>query len=341
MRKTLVGGLAAAVALAALAATASLAAAAPKAGSLTVYSGREQEVVEGLFEQFEKATGIDVKVRYGESAELAATLAEEGKASPADVFFAQDAGSLGAAALAGRLAPLPKTLLQKVDARYRDPQGRWVGTSGRARVVVYNTKLVPKAQLPASVFDLVKPRWKGKVGFPPTNASFQAFVTAMRVTAGEERTRRFLQGLKDNGARTYDKNISVVEAVAAGEVEVGLVNHYYLYILKEEQPGAPVANLFLRNGDPGALVNVAGAGIVAGADHAAEARRFLAYLLSPAGQRYYNTAEEAEFPIVAGIKPRAGLPALSSIQGPKVALGVLGKELERTLALLADLGLTS
>ncbi len=311
------------------------------AGTLTVYSGREQEVVEDLFKQFEKATGIDVSIRYGESAELAATLDEEGGSSPADVFFAQDAGSLGAAALAGRLAPLPASILDKVAPRFRDPAGRWVGTSGRARVIVYNTKLVKPADLPASVFDLTKPRWKGKVGFPPTNASFQAFVTAMRLTAGEARTAAWLKALKANKPRTYDKNLSVVEAVAAGEIQVGLVNHYYLYIVNGEQPGAPIANLFLKGGDPGALVNVAGAGIVTGARHTAEAKRFLAYLLSPAGQRYYNTAEEAEFPIVAGIKPRAGLPTLASIQGPNIALGVLGKELQKTLALLSEAGFIS
>ncbi len=327
--------------VATVAAMASQAVAAPKSGTLTVYSGREQEVVEGLFDQFEQATGIDVRVRYGESAELAATLAEEGKASPADVFFAQDAGSLGAVALGGRLAKLPASLLSRVDARYRDPAGRWVGTSGRARVIVYNTELVKRSELPKSVFDLTRPRWQGKVGFPPTNGSFQAFVTAMRVTAGEQRTKDWLRALKRNEARSYDKNISVVEAVAAGEVEVGLVNHYYLYIVKKEQPKAPVANLFLKSGDPGALVNVAGAGIVTGAKHSAEAKRFLAYLLSPAGQRYYNTAEEAEFPLVKGVSPRAGLPALASLQGPKVALGVLGQELEQTLQLLSEVGFTS
>lgn len=333
--------LAGALAALALAATASLAGAATQAGTLTVYSGREQEVVEGLFEQFEQVTGIDVKVRYGESAELAATLAEEGGSSPADVFFAQDAGSLGAAALAGRLAPLPATVLNRVAKPYRDAGGRWVGTSGRARVIVYNTRLVKKADLPSSVFELTKPRWKGKLGIPPTNGSFQAFVTAMRLSVGEQRTLAWLRGIKANSPKIYEKNLSIVEAAAAGEIEVGLVNHYYLYVVKEEQPKAPIANLFLKAGDPGALVNVAGAGIVTGAKHSAEAKRFLAYLLSAAGQRYYNTAEEAEYPLVAGIKPRAGLPPLASIQGPNVALGVLGKELERTLELLSEVGFTS
>lgn len=332
---------AAIAAIAALASSAALAGAGSKAGSLTVYSGREQEVVQGLFKQFERATGIEVEVRYGDSAELAATLAEEGKSSPADVFFAQDAGSLGAVAQGGRLEPLPAALLNRVAKAYRDPGGRWVGTSGRARVIAYNTKLVKAAELPRTVFDLTAQRWQGKLGFPPTNASFQAFVTAMRLTVGDRRTRDWLLAIKRNSPKLYDRNISVVEAIAAGEIEVGLVNHYYLRILKEEQPKAPVANLFLKGGDPGALVNVAGAGVVAGTKHRTEARRFLAYLLSPAGQRYYNTAEEAEYPLVAGIKPHADLPPLASIKGPNVALGQLGPELEKTLELLAEVGFTA
>ena len=338
---TRIAALTVAAGVAALAVSASLASAGSQAGSLTVYSGREQEVVERLFQRFEQATGIKVKVRYGESAELAATLAEEGKSSPADVFFAQDAGSLGATALGGRLERLPAALLNRVGRQYRDPSGRWVGTSGRARVIAYNTKLVKPADLPRSVFDLTRPRWQGKLGFPPTNASFQAFVTAMRLTAGEQRTRDWLRAIKRNAPKLYDKNTSVVEAIAAGEIEVGLVNHYYLAILKQEQPAAPVANLFLKGGDPGALVNGAGAGIVTGTKHQAEARRFVAYLLSAAGQRYYTTAEEAEYPLVAGIKPQAGLPPLAAIQGPNMDLGKLGPELEQTLELLAEVGFTA
>jgi len=311
-------------------------------GTLTVYSGREQELVAPLFERFEKRTGIDVKVRYGESAELAATLAEEGDASPADVFFAQDAGSLGAVAGAGRLAELPPAVLQRVPARFRDPAGRWVGTSGRARVVAFNREAVSEDELPATIYGYTEPRFKGKVGLPPTNASFQAFVTAMRLSEGEDRTRRFLQDLKDNDPRFYEKNGQVLEGLASGEVDVGLVNHYYLYLLKAEQPDAPVKNHFMGGGDPGALVNVAGAGVVAGAEHAGAARRFVEYLLSDAGQRFYGQdAEEAEYPLVAGIPSRAGLPPLNEIDGPDVPLGRLGGELERTLELLNQLGYTS
>ena len=311
-------------------------------GTLTIYSGREEEIVEPLFEQFEKATGTKVEVRYGDSAELAATLAEEGDNSPADVFFAQDAGALGAAAKEGRLEELPDELLEPVDERFRDPDGRWVGTSGRVRVVVYNTDEVKESELPDTIAGYTDPRWKGKLGLAPTNASFQAFVTALRLSAGEDAARTWLEKIKANEPKFYEKNSQVVEAVAAGEIEVGLVNHYYLGLLKEEQPDAPAANHFLQAGDAGALVNAAGVGIVDGTDDQDAAREFVDYLLSEEGQRFYpEEAEEAEYPLIDGIEGPEGLPALDELQGPDIALGDLGPELERTLELLNELGYTS
>ncbi len=310
--------------------------------TLTVYSGREEELVAPLFELFEAESGINVQVRYGDSAELAATIAEEGDSSPADVFFAQDPGSLGAVEEAGLLAELPEETLGKVDERFRDPDGHWVGTSGRARVVVYNTEALSEADLPDSIFDFTDPRWRGKIGLPPTNASFQAFVTALRLTAGEEAAREWLEGIKANEPKLYEKNTPVVEAAAAGEIEVGFVNHYYLYIVKQEQPDAPVANHFLAGDDPGALVSVAGVGILADAENDEAARRFVDFLLSEAGQRFYaEEAAEAEYPLVEGVEPRAGLPPLEDLQGPDIELDELGGELERTLELLNEVGFTT
>jgi iron(III) transport system substrate-binding protein len=209
------------------------------------------------------------------------------------------------------------------------------------RVVAYNTELVAEDELPDSVLELTEPEWQGKIGLPPTNASFQAFVTAMRLTEGDDATRAWLEGIVDNDPKLYERNAQVVEAVAAGEVEVGLVNHYYLYQLLEEDPDAPVANHYLRAGDPGALVNAAGVGIVAGTDGAEAAHDFVHFLLSEEGQEFYASAEEAEYPLVEGIEPREGLPPLEELQGPDVSLGQLGPELERTLELLNEVGLTS
>ena len=311
--------------------------------SLTVYSGREEELVAPLFERFEQETGIEVEVRYADSAELAATIAEEGDNSPADVFFAQDPGSLGS--VESQLEELPEDVLDRVDERFRDDQGRWVGTSGRARVIVYNTDELTEDEVPDSVFDLTDPKWKGKIGIAPTNASFQAFVTAMRLDAGEERTRQWLEELKANDPKFYEKNTPVVEATASGEIELGLVNHYYLYLVKEELGAdAPIANKYLPGHDPGALVSVAGAGILASAEHADAAERFVEFLLADPQQRFYtDEAEEAEIPLVAGIDPKEGVPTLDELsgRGPSVDLSSFGAELERTLELLNETGYTS
>ncbi len=308
-------------------------------GTLTVYSGREEELVAPLFEAFTEETGIEVDVRYGDSAELAATLAEEGDNSPADVFFAQDPGSLGAVAATGLLAELPAGTLDRVGPQYRDTDGRWVGTSGRVRVIAYNTDaLDDEGDVPDSVFDLTDPRWKGQVGVAPTNASFQAFVSAMRLDVGDERTKQWLTDLKANEPRFYEKNTPIVEAVAAGEIELGLVNHYYLALVKEEQPEAPVANHFLAGGDPGALVSVAGVGVLESSGNKADAEAFVDYLLSDAGQEFYATAEEQEYPLVDGIAPPEGLPPLDTLQSPDVDLGELGAELESTLEMLRETG---
>ena len=310
-----------------------------QATSLTVYSGRDERFVQPLFDRFKQLTGIELNVRYGDSAALAATLLEEGRNSPADVFFAQDAGALGAVASEGRLGVLPVSTLRRVPKRFRAPGKRWVGVSGRARVVAYNTDVVKAAELPKTIWGYTAPRWKGKVGLPPTNASFQAFVTAMRLRAGDDRTRDWLLALKANDLKLYTSNSRVLNAVASREIEVGFVNHYYLYQLKEQQPNAPVANLFLGARDPGALINVAGAGVVAGTTKTAAAQRFIDFLLSRESQRFFaRSPGRAEYPLSGGVRPRPGLPPLTRIEGAKINLGSLGRQLPATLELLSDVG---
>jgi iron(III) transport system substrate-binding protein len=310
--------------------------------TLTVYSGREEEIVAPLFERFEEETGIDVEVRYGDSAELAATIAEEGDNTPADVFFGQDPGSLGA--VADRFAELPDDVLDRVDERFRGGD-RWVGTSGRTRVIVYNTDVLSEDDVPDSVFELTDPRWDGKIGIAPTNASFQAFVTAMRLAVGDDRTRDWLEGVMDNDPKFYEKNTPVVEAAAAGEIELGLVNHYYLYLVQAEQgEDAPIANKYLPGDDPGALVTVAGVGVLEEADDRDDAERFVEFLLSDESQRFYSEeAAEAEIPLVEGIEPKEGVPSLDELAnaGPDVDFTRFGEELERTLELLSETGYTS
>jgi iron(III) transport system substrate-binding protein len=310
--------------------------------SLTIYSGRDERFVKPLYDRFMELTGIELRVRYGDSATLAATLLEEGSNSPADIFFAQDAGALGAVAGEGRLQVLPESILRRVPKRFRAPGKRWVGVTGRARVIAYNTDVLSARQLPATIWGYTQPRWRERVGVPPTNASFQAFVTAMRLRVGDDRTRDWLIALRENGVRYYPSNSRVLDAVANREIHVGLVNHYYLYQLKDQRPSAPVANAFLRTKrDPGALINVAGAGIVTGTEKRQAAIRFLNFLLSRGIQRFFaQSPGRAEYPLVRRVRPRAGLPPLQRIEGAKINLGALGRHLPRTLELLNEVGYT-
>jgi iron(III) transport system substrate-binding protein len=307
-------------------------------GTLTVYSGRNEELIGPIIERFEKETGIQVNVRYGDTAELAATILEEGQNSPADVFFAQDAGALGALAQEDRLAQLPNDLLDMVDERFRSPEEEWVGVSGRARVVVYNTNAVSEEDLPDSIFGFTDPEWRGRIGWAPSNGSFQAFVTALRVVEGEERAREWLQGIQANEPKVYEKNSAIVQAAGSGEIDVGFVNHYYLFrILEEQGEDFPARNYYLTGGDPGALVNVAGVGILEGAANQAAAEEFVRYMLSEDAQQYFAD-ETYEYPLVDGVEANPQLPPLSEIQTPNIDLSDLS-DLEGTLQLLQELGI--
>ena len=330
------------VSAAALAAIAvSAATAAPSATTLTLYSGRAETFAKPLLDAFTKQTGIDVQVRYGDSAALAITLLEEGSNSPADVFWGQEAGAVGAVSRDGMLRALPASTLAKVPARFRSPNRTWVGTSGRARVIAYNTDRVRAADLPKTVFGLTQSRWKGKIGVAPTNASFQAFVSVMRIVYGEDRTRDWLLGLKSNDVRFYSGNSQIVQAIARGEVDAGLVNHYYLFQLKVQQPTAPVANYFLQKGDPGAVVNCAAIGILKTTDDAPEAQKLVDFLLSKSAQRTVARGPGfAEYPLVRGVYPRPQLPKIATLHGPTINLGRLGRELPATLRLLTEVGYT-
>ena len=341
MRKLLALASIACAALAAAAAAQTATTAADATTSLTIYSGREERLVKPLFDRFTKDTGIALNVRYGSSAEMAATILEEGDSGRADVFFAQEAGLLGFVAREGLLKVLPQRTLDRVPARFRAPGKRWVGTSGRARVIAYNTNELTKAQVPKTIWELTKPQWKGKIGLPPTNASFQAFVAVMRIKHGEDRTRDWLLGLKENDVRFYGSNTQVVQAVGRGEVLVGLVNHYYLHNIRVQTPNIPVENAFLGKGDPGALVNSAGVGIVSSTKKTAAAQRLVDFLLSPWAQRFIARGPgAAEYPLIRGVRPRPGLPQLGAIKGPEINLGRLGRDLPPAVRLLNEVGYT-
>ncbi len=307
-------------------------------GTLVVYSGRSESLVGPLLEQFSEDTGIATEVRYGDSAELAAQLIEEGDQSPAEVFFAQDAGALGAVGQEGLLAPIPADSFALVPPQFSSEEGNWVGVTGRSRVIAYDSEQVPTADVPTSVLDLTDPKWDGQVAIAPTNASFQSFVTAMRLTIGDEETQQWLAGLVANDVQTYEKNGLILDAVNNGQVQLGLINHYYWYE-KASEVGADAMRAqiaFSQPEDPGALVNVAGAGILA-TGAGTEADEFVAYLLATPAQEYFAN-ETYEYPLVAGVDAAEGLPALESLQGPPVPLEKLS-ELPATQQMLQDVGL--
>jgi iron(III) transport system substrate-binding protein len=313
------------------------AAAASLSGTLTIYAGRSEELVGPLIEQFTTATGLDVQVNYAGTTDLAATILEEGEASPADVFFAQDAGALGAVAAEGRLATLPADTLSKVDDRFSSDDDQWVGVSGRARVVVYDTRTLSQEDLPTSIDAFTDPGWKGRIGWAPTNASLQSFVTAYRVLEGDDAASTWLTGIQANEPKVYDGNDAVLAAVAAGEVEVGFVNHYYLMRQLAEQGEAfPVRNHFLAGDDPGSLINVAGAAILSTAKNPDAARAFIDFLLTPESQTYFAT-ETHEYPLIDGVAADGALPPLSEVASPDIDLSDLA-DLEGTLRIMQEAG---
>jgi iron(III) transport system substrate-binding protein len=277
---------------------------------------------------------MDVEVRFGDSGELAATLLAEGEDTEADVFFAQDPASLGAAA--ELMGGLPESTLGLVDARYRDTGGRWVGTSGRVRVVVYNTG--SDVPLPQTIDDTVGPDWAGQLGVAPTNGSFLAFVSAMILERGEDGTRQWLEALAANDPVEFDGNAPIVEATDNGELSGGLVNHYYLLRLRAEGAGQSSENWFIPASDVGSLVMPAGAAITAGTTNPEGAQQFVDFLLSEEAQTYFAT-ETFEYPLLEGVPAPEGAPPLAGINSPDVDLSELAGVLDLATRLVAEAGL--
>lgn len=308
---------------------------------VTVYSGRSESLIKPVLDGFTKTTGVTVEARYGDTAQMAAQLLEEGERTSAAVFIAQDAGALGAVADRGLFAKLPDDVLGRVPAQYRAGSGEWVGVTGRARVLVYNPDLVAAADLPTSVYDLTGPKWRGKLGIAPTNGSFQAFITAVRVSQGDAKASEFLAGLKANQAQIRSNNDQIVVDVADGKLAAGLVNHYYVHEIAKEK-GVPREAMkaklhFFAPGDAGNLVNVSGAGLLKGASQDPDARALINYLLGTQAQTHF-AAEVWEYPLISGVAAAPGLPAFGGLKPPAIDLNDLAS-LERTVGLIKESGL--
>ncbi|WP_062130798.1 iron ABC transporter substrate-binding protein [Demequina aestuarii] len=307
--------------------------------AFTLYAGRDQELIDPLIEQFESETGISVDVRYAGSTELAALLLEEGDASPAGVFLAQDAGALGAVAKADMFATLPESITETVPAGFTSTDGSWVGVTGRARVMVYDSEQLSADDVPTTVAALTDEQWASQVGIAPTNASFQSFVTALRVLEGEDVAQAWLEGMEANDVQIYAKNTPILEAANAGEIQLGLINHYYWYRMAAEVGAENMrAQLaFPEAGDAGGIVNVTGAGLLSGAQDDADALRFIEYLVSESAQQYFVDTT-FEYPLIDGVAAPEGLPALDSLTNPELDLSDLDS-LGETTDLLVKVGL--
>ncbi len=307
----------------------------PVVETVTIYSGRGESLIGPLIPRMEQALGLELEVQYGDTPEVVTRLLTEGAESLADVVLVQDSGHLGVLSAKGLLAPLPQEILEGVDPRFRDPAGTWIGTSGRLRVVVYNTEAVGPDDLPGSLKDLADPRWKGRLGWAPTNGSLQAHVSALRHAWGEQETRAWLEGVIANAPARYPKNSPQVEAAASGEIALGWVNHYYLH--RFDQDGLQAANhSFSDPGDLGNVLMVAGAGVRTGTDKVDAAERVVAWLASEQAQAYF-ASEVFEYPTRPGVPTHAAVPPLDEVGLATVEQPWLA-DLGPTRELLRDLG---
>ncbi|MGK0721294.1 iron ABC transporter substrate-binding protein [Leucobacter sp. W1478] len=308
-------------------------------GEFTLYSGRSEALVQPLIDMFEEQSGISVNVRYGDTAELGALLLEEGERSPAQAFLSQDAGALGALAEAELFATLPSEITERVPAGFTSTDDSWVGVTGRARVIVYDSEVLTPSQIPASVEALATPEWSGRLAIAPTNASFQSFITAYRVLEGEAAADEWVAAIAANDPQLFENNGAILTAVNDGVVDAGLINHYYWYRLASEIGDAQMrAQLsFPQAGDPGSIVNVTGAGVLKSGAADADALEFIDFLVSRDAQQYF-VDETFEYPVIAEVASPEGIPALSSLKNEDLDLADL-QSLELTQALLAKHGL--
>ena len=306
---------------------------------VTIYSGRKENLIDPVLRAFECASGINVQVRWGKSAELAMLIDEEGNQSPADVFLSQSPGPVSFLEAKGLLAALPETTLNRVASQNRSDADTWVGFSGRKRVLVYNIDDLDPSDLPSSVFELTEERWQGQVAIPATNGSFMDWFTVFRNYHGDDVATEWLQGMVDNDARYYPNNRSIVEAASRGEVKVGLVNHYYNY--QESAAGGSkhrAENHDFNDNDIGSLLIITAATILKSTETTVNAQALVDYLLSSPVQQYF-TDQTLEYPLAANIAPNHVLPPLAALQIGSVDFDSLGNGLDETSRIIESSGI--
>ena len=299
-----------------------------EAATLTLYSAQHEQTVDLLVADFEKETGIQVRVHTGEGPEVANQLLEEGTDSPADVYFTENSPELMLLEEKGLLAPVMSTTLAQIPSRYNSPHGTWVGVLARENVLAYNTTMIQPNQLPASLMDLADPSWKGKVAIAPSDGDFLPLVSAVEALKGKDEALQWLKGLKAN-AQIFDDDEGVVAAVNRGSVATGIINNYYWARLKVEVGDAAVNSALYHfgHGDVGALINVSGAGVLKTAPYPQAAQRFLAYLVSDRAQQLMAKSNITfEYPLRPGVKPDPLLKPFDQLEPPALDIGKLGDD---------------
>lgn len=306
--------------------------------TLTIYSGRNKNLIEPILKDFTEDTGVKVEVKWGSTSELALLLSEEGDKTKADMFISQSPGAIGFLAEKNLLGTLPEETLKKVNKDFRGTNGNWIGLSGRVRCAIISTEDSKASDVPGSVFDLTDAKYKGKVAVAPKNGSFQDFVTAMRLQHGDDKAKAWLEGLKKNDAVTFKNNLTTIKGVDAGEAKIGLVNHYYNARILKNNKDAKTKNVFFDKGDIGNLLISTGIAPLKASKKSEAANKLADYLTSEKAQKYFST-KTMEYPLAEGVEAPKGLPKLSEVDYASIDVNKLGGGLKATLEMIESSGL--
>ncbi len=312
--------------------------------AVTVYSGRSENLIKPVLDAFTCESGTAVRVRWASSTDLALLIDTEGDRTDADVFISRSPGPVGFLETKGLLTSMDSSVLDLVADEHRGANGTWIGFSGRKRVLVHNLDSVPPSDLPTSVFDLTKPEWRGRVAIPATNGSFLDWFTVFRDQYGDDVATQWLDDMVANDARYYPNNVSIVEAAHRGEIDVGLVNHYYNHRMASDAESAGnqhrAANYDLADEDIGSLLIISAATMTTSVDDREAAQSLIAYLLSPSVQRYF-TRNTFEYPLAGGVDPNPALPPLAALSIGSVDFDALGGGFEGSEDIIQKSGITS
>ena len=312
--------------------------AADNSEGIVVYNAQHENLVKSWVDGFTKETGIKVTLRNGDDSELGNQLVQEGSASPADVFLTENSPSMVLVDNANLFAPLDADTLKQVPAEYRPAHGRWIGIAARSTVFVYNPEKLNEQQLPESLMDLAKPEWKGRWAASPSGADFQAIVSAMLALKGEQATLEWLKAMKANFV-AYKGNSTVMKAVNAGQIDGGVIYHYYRFV-DQSKTGENSKNTklyYFKHQDPGAFVSLSGGGVLASSKHKAQAQAFIKYITGKEGQESLRTNNAFEYAVGVNAASNPKLVPLNDLDAPKVEPSTLNSK--KVIELMTQAGL--